>query len=905
MSDKITGGKLSGWLTVRDQIIPEYQAEINELAKKTIWSLNYQHSQGTGLNYFSDSITGNYQLDQSGLLSSLSFGNKIDYTKDLTVWTKDDTTSDTQYTKSQIDMGLSEAEMSNFQGTSPEATQGIYKFTVLEGATLGDQKVIETDGNAIAIVGGSTVNALNALTSILSPQTLSIYGASVGTQTIEIKDSGGDAKRSAASISLALNQIDGIEAFASENKISLDISNVTQAKEGDTIAFSLYVDGLIKEQSFEVNSANGTIEDQFEDAFLSVAKAVNEDNNDKDLVLTHDGANLFNLKSESGRTIGLENFDITYAVIPASDDYITFAGNGTSSDVYEESAAGINKSAVIMGSITTLVDPAVTISSSVGAAGGLFSQEDATIASSIITLGGEGGFKNFTSGETISFNVDDIAVSYDPGAAVTDLEYAQGLAISLNDALVTPFTDPQYSIVQTGYHVSILKNKDLQDPIKITDFTESGDVASDGNNAHLIVKTGTGNNTDSPDNDLLESGNQYRNFTTSSLYEDDGSIMWEKFDSKGLSLGEKGLINIEDEGTVTIKENQVETLSFDISKGSLVAGNTLSINMDSSGNPDPLDFTIKGTANSHDDIYRFEVVSGGKVGSVPAQGEEPILIRWSNSMNAGTFELEGYDPPLTPQEPIRIDLDGMQLFFTDGTLFNNDVFTVSTDNAGIPVSTNQSGDRTASLLSDWHWTADSFTDEFNKQAAGMTASTTIDNKLKFQTSEDYHVITNQNYSGSNGFTEDNISVEVTNWSSIKFDAQDLRFNRDAQGNWTINNDPTGGNAYFIPLGADDDMLKVYFTSDGVSDLEIKFSDKPTGEGFFEFDFEKHTHDDISFAFSDNSSSSSGLLAAAGVNTFFSGESAFDIDLNSMLSNTDYISAAQVNSETGKLSRGGS
>ncbi len=905
ISDKISGGQINGWLQLRDEIIPEYKAEINELAKETIWALNYQHSQGVGLNYFSDTITGNYQVDQSKFLSSFSFGNKIDYSKDFTIWTKDDTTADTQYTKSQIDMGISEAKTSNFQGTSPEAQEGIYKFTVVEGASLGDKKVIETDGPSLAQIAGSTVDAANALNTVLSDQNLSIYGASVGTQVIEIKDAGGDAKRSASSIAQTLNQIDGIDSYSSENKVNFDISNIKEAKNDDTIAFSIYVDGLVHEESFTVDSAKGSIEDQFEDAFLAAAKSINDSNTDKDLVLTYDGENLFNLKSESGQTIGLENFDITYNTAPTTDDYITFSGSGSSLDVYEESATGTNKAAVITGTITTLVDPAITVSSSVGGEGGLFAEENATIGSAIMTLGGEDGFQNFSPGETISFEVDGIAVSYDIGTATTDdLEFAQGLETALNDALTVPFPDdPQYSIIQTGYGVSILKKKDLEDPIAITNFTESGEVDADGNNAQLRIQTGSGNNTDSPDNDLLQSGNEYRNFASSSLYKEDGVIMWEKLDSDGLSTGKQGLIKVEDQGTVTIEEEDVSTLSFDISAGSLVAGNTLSVNMDEAGNPDPLEFTIVGTGNSQSDIYHFEVVSGGKVGTLPAQGEEPIVIRWKNSLESGSFELEGHDPPLTPRVSVEVDLDGMKLRFTDGTVFANDVFTITTDSAGIPVSTNASGDRTGDLLSDWHWTLDSFTDQFNKSAAGMTASVTHENRLEFTASQNYNVITNKNYSGSNGFTADNISIEVKNRAGINFQAQDLQFSRDIAGAWTINNDPTGGDAYFIPLGADDDMLSVDFTGDGLADLEISFNDKPTGQGFVEFDFEKHTDDDISFAFSDNASSSSGLLAAAGINTFFSGDSAVDIDLNIMLSNTNYITAAQINSDTGEISHG--
>ena len=73
ITDKITGGKLGGWLDMRDEIIPKYRAEFSELAKSVIWEVNKIHSLGVGLEGFS-SVTGTYDadtpagaLDNSGL----------------------------------------------------------------------------------------------------------------------------------------------------------------------------------------------------------------------------------------------------------------------------------------------------------------------------------------------------------------------------------------------------------------------------------------------------------------------------------------------------------------------------------------------------------------------------------------------------------------------------------------------------------------------------------------------------------------------------------------------------------------------------------------------------------------------------------------------------------------------
>jgi flagellar hook-associated protein 1 FlgK len=59
LTDKIAGGKMGGWLDMRDATIPEYAAELDELAKALIWEVNCIHTQGVGLEGFS-SVTGTY-----------------------------------------------------------------------------------------------------------------------------------------------------------------------------------------------------------------------------------------------------------------------------------------------------------------------------------------------------------------------------------------------------------------------------------------------------------------------------------------------------------------------------------------------------------------------------------------------------------------------------------------------------------------------------------------------------------------------------------------------------------------------------------------------------------------------------------------------------------------------------
>ncbi len=1017
ISDKIEGGKLGGWLEIRDEIIPKYKNDLDVLAHETIWAINYQHSQGAGLDYFTGSQVGDYEADESGLLSSYDFGDKIDYAKDFRMWIKDMTTATTEYRTVDMDMGISGANLSDWQGTAPGGVQGRYRLTVVDDATLGDKLVTETDGDQLTTVKGSVTDVADALNSSLADQTLTISGGPTGTERIEIRDTGGDAKRSAASIAEALNKVEGVTAHASENKAAFDIAGIVNAEDGDEVQFSLSVDGVIQKQSFIVDSSAGTLDEQFEEALLSAAEAVNDINSDQDLF-----SNGLEITSLSGRTLGVQDFevqdnagirldnfsnfnpgdtvsfsvqptstpisvdlsgvdttdqaavaqafysaldagldgkpfsvendlstnsivvrttdgagitldtvsniganptiDITALsgsnipadptltfdgadsvaanVVPSSADTIGFSSNGSGVTVNETSAGG-NIAGVIAGTVTVLVDPGMSIQTSVFGAGsgGLFDQADAKIGSSIMTLGGEGGFENFTVGEDITFEVDGIAVTYPAAAPVPpddmELGYAKGLEAAL---AVLPAAD--YEVVRTGKSVSIIKNKALEEPIEITKFKETGV----GGNATLRVSTGTGSGASDPENDLLDAANVYRDFSSSSLYSDKGIIKWEKLDADGLSTGEEGLVEVEDKGLVTIEENGVATLSFNVSAGSLVAGNTLTINTDEAGSPDPLNFRVTGSANAKNEMYHFSVKSGGKVGILPAYGEEPLVIEWENGVTSGSFEIEGSDPPITPASPVVVEVDGMKMKFYDGTLFEDDEFTITTDHLGVPVSDNSSGQPTGELLSDWHWTQDSFTDRFNTQAEGMKASVTTDHRLKFEASDDYHAMVNLEYSGQNGFSEDNTTIKVTDWTSLDFSADEIIFDRNASGQWNLQNDPTGGNAVFIPEGGDDDGFGVDFSGDGLADIEIRFSKKVTGEGQVKFDLDERDADDMGFAFSnDPSDPASGLVAAAGINTFFKGNDAMTIEMNEKLSDTNYIAGGRINSETGVISKG--
>jgi flagellar hook-associated protein 1 FlgK len=210
-----------------------------------------------------------------------------------------------------------------------------------------------------------------------------------------------------------------------------------------------------------------------------------------------------------------------------------------------------------------------------------------------------------------------------------------------------------------------------------------------------------------------------------------------------------------------------------------VAGNTLRINTAAgTGAPSAVSLTPTGTANSILDTYQFTVTAGGNVGT------DTITVDWSNSGQTGSFTLDASATTAT--------VDGMTLTFASGGIFaDSEVFTITSDSTGSP---------TDQMMSDWHWTLDSFVGQFNRDAtlAGVntTASKTSDNKVTFT---------------------------------------------------------PGAN-----------------------------------EGF---------------AFSDDAFTDSGITAALGINTFFTGNDALAMEVNSIFSDTDYLAAARVDSTTGTFGVG--
>jgi flagellar hook-associated protein 1 FlgK len=93
ITDTILGGKMGGWLDMRDEIIPKHQADLSELAKTLAWEVNEIHSLGVGTSGFG-TLTSTYtaadSTEEMGTIDSgLDFYDRITDGA-FTLWLYDD-----------------------------------------------------------------------------------------------------------------------------------------------------------------------------------------------------------------------------------------------------------------------------------------------------------------------------------------------------------------------------------------------------------------------------------------------------------------------------------------------------------------------------------------------------------------------------------------------------------------------------------------------------------------------------------------------------------------------------------------------------------------------------------------------------------------------------------------------
>jgi flagellar hook-associated protein 1 FlgK len=139
ISDQISGGSIGGWLDIRDEVIPEYQAELDALTEAFIWNVNYQHSQGAGLTYFDDTVTGSYAVDTTttNQLDTLDYFDNVDLTEPFSIWIADSSSGTTVYSETTVDFSALDgtSTMADVAATFNSAVTGV-TASVVDGAIV-------------------------------------------------------------------------------------------------------------------------------------------------------------------------------------------------------------------------------------------------------------------------------------------------------------------------------------------------------------------------------------------------------------------------------------------------------------------------------------------------------------------------------------------------------------------------------------------------------------------------------------------------------------------------------------------------------------------------------------------------------------------------------------------------
>lgn len=80
-TQRLTGGSIAALLSFRDNYVGKYRSKLDELSEAVIWETNRRHSQGAGLQAFTD-CEGTYRVDYTGKplgneSTGLAFGDRL------------------------------------------------------------------------------------------------------------------------------------------------------------------------------------------------------------------------------------------------------------------------------------------------------------------------------------------------------------------------------------------------------------------------------------------------------------------------------------------------------------------------------------------------------------------------------------------------------------------------------------------------------------------------------------------------------------------------------------------------------------------------------------------------------------------------------------------------------------
>ncbi len=185
ITDRVSNGRIKGWLEIRDENLPEIQTELDGLAESLIYQVNEQTSVGVGTGYLSEPVTGSYATAASGLFSTLTYADRLDTSADFVLWIKNDSASPATFTDVAVD--LSTLSTSTTYTLTDLATDINAAVTAAGGgvtASVADNRLVLTPDSSQHSFAIGTDNGVNCgLAAILGLNTF-FTGSNASTMAV-------------------------------------------------------------------------------------------------------------------------------------------------------------------------------------------------------------------------------------------------------------------------------------------------------------------------------------------------------------------------------------------------------------------------------------------------------------------------------------------------------------------------------------------------------------------------------------------------------------------------------------------------------------------------------------------------------------------------------------------------
>ena len=164
ITSTIKGGKMGGWIDMRDNVIPEYKGKLDDLAGSIIAAVNGVHSQGVGLEGMT-SVTGAYKATDPGSAlqsSGLEYQDQIE-SGNFSFWVYDSTGQLVDLGGPNGSLAVSVDPASTTMGNIQSALNGVAGGNITADVTTDGRLEIQGLNGYSFAFSGDTSNALAAL----------------------------------------------------------------------------------------------------------------------------------------------------------------------------------------------------------------------------------------------------------------------------------------------------------------------------------------------------------------------------------------------------------------------------------------------------------------------------------------------------------------------------------------------------------------------------------------------------------------------------------------------------------------------------------------------------------------------------------------------------------------------